>query len=169
MDSEESQVAIPFPIIIKADVQGSLEALLDSIFALPSHEVKVDIVSSGVGPITDSDLDLASATHASIFTFNLTQARKLLSAGENRKIPIFQHNIIYSFLGDIKEKMSELLPPDKIFTVVGEAEVLEIFHLRGKNAPKIAGCKIKTGKISKSGIIKVLRDKHPIYDGIFLY
>lgn len=165
-EEQEPTAVIPFPIIVKADVQGSLEALLDSIFSLPSHEVKVEVVSTGVGPITESDLDLAAATKASIFTFNLVQPRKLLAAGENRNIPIFQHNIIYSFLGDLKDKMSELLPPEKIYSTIGEAEILEIFQLRGKNAQKIAGCKVKTGKILKSGIIRILRDKHPIYHGI---
>lgn len=164
-EEEDSSAVKLFPIIIKADVQGSLEAILDSILSLPSHEVKIQVVSSGVGPITESDLDLAAATKASIFTFNITQSRKLLAAGESLDIPIFQHSIIYSFLGELKDKMSELLPPEKIYSTIGEAEILEIFQLRGKIAQKIAGCKVKTGKILKSGIIRILRNKIPVYDG----
>ena len=168
-DDAETLGPIPYRLIVKADVQGSLEALLDCIFSLPSHEVKAEVVFSGVGPITESDLDLATSTNSSIFTFNQTQSRKLLSIGENRKIPIFQHNIIYSFIGDLKGQMSELLPPDKVYTVLGEAEVLEIFQLRGKNAQKIAGCKIVTGKVLKSGIIRLFRNKNQIYEGILFY
>jgi translation initiation factor IF-2 len=165
-EDEDTPAVIPFPIIIKADVQGSVEALLDSIFSLPSHEVKVQVVFSGVGPITESDLDLAAATKASIFTFNIKQSRKLLAAGENLNIPIFQHSIIYSFLGDLKDRMAELLPPEKVYSTIGEAEILELFQLRGKMAQKIAGCKVKTGKILKSGITRILRNNQPIYDGI---
>ena len=130
--------------------------------------MKVEVVSYGIGPITDSDLDLATATNSSIFAFNVTQSRKLISTAENRKIRIFQHNIIYSFLDDLKETMSEMLPYEKIYTVIGEAQVLEIFQLRGKNAQKIAGCKVKTGKISKSEIVKIIRNQKEVYNGIFI-
>ncbi|KAJ3411829.1 hypothetical protein HDV05_001671 [Chytridiales sp. JEL 0842] len=154
-------------LILKGDVNGSMEALCDSIAGLPNHEVVCNIVYSAVGAVTDSDIELAAATNAKILTFNINTDKKTLALAKTKKVDIHEHRIIYTLLDEVKEHMAELLPPDEIVEVQGEAEVLQIFQInvKGKQFDTIAGCRIQTGKLHKSMKFRVVRDNEIVFDG----
>ncbi|KAJ3333407.1 hypothetical protein HDU76_008431 [Blyttiomyces sp. JEL0837] len=166
-DEEVKDGAKTLEIILKADVHGSLEALTDAIKGLPSHEVRVNIISSGVGPVTDSDIALAEATKARIVAFNVTLEKKIATAAGMKKIPILNHKVIYHLLDDLKESMADMLPPEEVIEVIGEADILQVFsiNVKGKDPDFIAGCRIMTGKVLRSSNVRVIRAGEIIFDG----
>ncbi|KND05091.1 translation initiation factor IF-2 [Spizellomyces punctatus DAOM BR117] len=154
-------------IILKADVHGSLEALVDAIHGLPAHEVRIKIVGSGVGPVTESDIDSASATGATIISFNLPTDKRTHSYASSKKVQLVSHQIIYKLLDDLKDMLSDLLPPEMVTEVHGEAEIAQIFRInvKGKVTEAVAGCRIITGKMQRSHKVRVVRAGEIVYDG----
>lgn len=150
-------------IVMKADVQGSVEALKDSLLKLSSEEVKVIIVSSGVGGITESDVNLALTSHAIIIGFNVradTKARQLI---ESFGIDVHYHSIIYDVIDEVKRAINGLLAPEIKEEIIGLAEVRDVFK-----SPKfgaIAGCMVISGMIKRNKPIRVLRENVVIYKG----
>ncbi|KAJ3296572.1 hypothetical protein HK104_001488 [Borealophlyctis nickersoniae] len=150
-------------LILKADVQGSLEAVSDALYALPAHEARLHIVDSGVGPVTESDLKMAEATNSTILSFNVPTDKRTAKLAE--EVKICQHNIIYNLLDDVKEMLSDLLPPEIVKEVKGEAEVLQVFQISVKKGTEtVAGCKVLTGKILKSHKIRIVRDGETVHE-----
>ncbi|KAJ1558469.1 hypothetical protein HK096_000234, partial [Nowakowskiella sp. JEL0078] len=171
LDTNKKSV-LKFPIIVKADVQGSLEALLDEISALPGHEIIADIVSTGIGPPTESEIETASSVHgivqlAHVLVFSLPVDKSINVLSKNLNVNIESHGVIYKLLDRLKELMIERLPPAEEIIVNGEAQVLKVFSIDvKKKAPEmIAGCRILTGKVSISSQIRILRNGEKIYDG----
>ncbi len=150
-------------LLIKADVQGSSEALVDALTRLSNEEVKVNIISNGVGGITESDINLAMASSGIVIGFNVradASARKLVDA---EGIDLRYYSIIYDVTDDVKAAISGLLSPEIREQIIGVAEVREIF-----SSPKfgdIAGCLVTTGYIKRNNPIRVLRDNVVIYEG----
>ena len=150
-------------LLIKADVQGSAEALVDALTRLTNDEVKVNVISSGVGGITESDINLAMASSGIVIGFNVradASARKLVDA---EGIDLRYYSIIYDVIDDVKAAISGLLSPEIREQIIGVAEVREIF-----SSPKfgdIAGCMVTTGFIKRNNPIRVLRDNVVIYEG----
>ncbi len=150
-------------VLIKADVRGSAEALLTALMKLATEEVKVDVISCGVGAVTESDVNLAKACQGRIIGFNVRAdnvARKLI---EEENIPIQYYNIIYEVVEDIRTLLSGMLSPEVREQIVGLAEVREVFH-----SPKlgdIAGCIVVSGIVRKELPIRVLREEVVIYEG----
>ncbi|TPX38708.1 hypothetical protein SeMB42_g06587 [Synchytrium endobioticum] len=170
VDSKKKEVP-KFPVILRADVHGSLEAIESAIMGLPNHEVAVTMVGSAVGPPNDSDVDLAATTGAHIITFNVPVTSQINAKAKLSNVPLHSHNIIYRLLDDLKEKLSELLPPVITRDVVGEAEVLQVFDInignkKGKSIEKIAGCRVLSGKVSIKDRIRIIRGGS---DGEILY
>lgn len=150
-------------LLVKADVQGSAEAIVDALDRLPADEVKVNVVSSGVGGITETDLNLALTSKATVIGFNVradAAARKV--AGEEG-IEIRYYSIIYELIDDIKAAMSGMLAPELRERIIGVAEVKDVF--RSPKFGDIAGCIVTSGLIKKDSPIRVLREDVVIYEG----
>lgn len=150
-------------IILKADVQGSAEALLQSLTDLTTEEVKVKIVFSGVGGISESDVNLALASNAIIIGFNVranSEARKLIEAEE---VDVHYHSIIYEVIDEVKRAISGFLAPEIQEKILGLAEVREVF--RSSKLGAIAGCMVIQGTIKRNNPVRVLRDNVVIFEG----
>ncbi len=150
-------------VVLKADVQGSIEAIADSLVKLSTSEVKVNIVGSGVGGITETDASLAAASSAIIVGFNVRAdgaARKTIEAEE---IDLRYYSIIYELIDEVKQAMSGMLAPEFKQEIIGLAEVRDVF--RSPKLGAIAGCMVTEGIIKRSNPIRVLRDNVVIYEG----
>ena len=151
------------PVLIKSDVHGSAEALCDALNKLSTDEVKVKIISSGVGGITESDAVLAAASHAVIIGFNVRADSAARTAIKESGVDVRYYSIIYEAIDDVKAALSGLLSPEIRENIVGLAEVKEVF-----SSPKlgdIAGSIVTEGYVKKSNPIRVLRDNVVIYEG----
>ncbi len=150
-------------ILIKADVQGSAEALRDSLTDLSTDEVKVTIVSSGVGGITESDINLAAASNAIVTGFNVRADASARRALEETGVDLRYYSIIYDAIDDVKDAMNGLLSPELREEIVGIAEVKDVFKSSILGA--VAGCQVVDGVVKKGNPIRVLRDNVVIYEG----
>ncbi len=151
------------PLVIKADVHGSAEALRDALEKLSTDEVKVKVVSSGVGGITESDAVLAAASKAVIIGFNVRADGAARAAIKESGVDIRYYSIIYEAIDDVKAALSGLLSPEIRESIIGIAEVKEVF-----SSPKlgnIAGCMVTEGFVKRANPIRVLRDNVVIYEG----
>ncbi len=152
-----------FRVLLKADVQGSLEALKDSLKKLSTDEVKVHVVHAGVGGINESDVMLASASKAVIVGFNVrpdTQARR---AAEKEGIEIRLYRVIYALLEDVEKVMEGMLEPEYQEVILGRADVRQVFQV--PKVGKVAGCYVQEGKITRSAKIRLIRDGVVVYEG----
>ena len=150
-------------LVIKADVQGSLEAVSESLRRLERDEVKLAFVHRGVGGVTENDITLASATNATIIGFNVRPDRKARDLAENEKVEIRTYEIIYKLLEDIEKAMLGMLAPEYEEVVTGEAEVREIFRVPKIGA--IAGCYVRSGQITRGSKVRFLREGVIIWKG----
>ncbi|MEY4632838.1 MAG: hypothetical protein RLZ18_210 [Actinomycetota bacterium] len=150
-------------LVIKADVQGSLEAVTESLRKLEREEVKVAFVHRGVGGITENDITLAAATNATLIGFNVRPDRKSRDLAEAEKVEIRTYEIIYKLLEDMERAMLGLLAPEFEEVVTGEAEVREIFRVPKLGA--IAGCFVRTGVVTRGTKVRFLREGTIIWKG----
>jgi translation initiation factor IF-2 len=148
--------------IIKCDVQGSLEAVVTSLKDIPQKKITLEIIHSAVGPITESDVLLASASNAIIIGFGTKTENTAAQAAKREGIQIKLYSIIYELIDQVREAMSGLLAPEHRETVIGHAEVKQVFDL---TKGKVAGCVVVDGRIARTARARVLRRKQPIYDG----
>lgn len=156
--------------IVKADVSGSVEAVVDSLSILGNKEVEPNVIRSGVGQISEFDIEHAAAAAGYLINFNTTIEPNISQMAERAKVKILDHNIIYRLVDDVKATLSEYLPPLITQRVLGEAEVAQIFEikLKGRQTKNIAGCKVRNGTISKTGRVRVLRNGEKVFDGKFV-
>ena len=150
-------------IVLKTDVQGTCEAITDSLMKLSTDEVKVKIIGSGVGGITETDATLAAASNAIILGFNVradASARRLI---ESESVDLRYYSVIYSLIDEIKQAMSGMLAPEFKQEIMGLAEVRDVF--RSPKFGAIAGCMVTEGTIKRNNPISVLRDNVVIYEG----
>ncbi len=150
-------------IVLKADVQGSIEALSDALAKLGTGEVKLRIIHSGTGAITESDVMLASASQAIIIGFNVRANPRVSEVAEKEKIDIRYYDVIYNVLKDVRSAMSGLLEPVYKEEVIGRAEIREIFHIPKIGA--VAGCQVSSGKVERNARVRVLREEVVVFDG----
>ena len=151
------------PIIIKADVQGSQEALAQSVLKLSTDEVKIQIVYSGVGGISESDVNLAIASKAVIIGFNTRADSGARKTAENNGVDIRYYDIIYAAVDDLKAALSGMLTPDKVEEVIGTAEIRQVF--RASKVGAIAGCMVTSGLIKRVAKLRLLRNNVVIFTG----
>ncbi len=149
-------------LILKADVQGSVEAILGSLEQLPKNEVQVRVLLSAPGEITETDIDLAAASGSVIIGFNTSLASGAKRAADANEVDIREYEVIYKLLEDIQLAMEGLLEPDLVEESLGQAEVRATFAV-GKGA--IAGCYIQTGKLQRNCSLRVLRSDKVIFEG----
>ncbi len=152
-----------FPLVIKADVQGSVEAIIASLDKLGTDEVRARIVHSGAGAITESDISLAEASNAAIIGFNVRANAQARTASERAGIEIRYYNIIYDLVDDVKAAMSGLLSPERRETFLGNAEILEVFNIT--KVGKVAGCRVVEGKVERGAGVRLVRDNVVIHEG----
>jgi translation initiation factor IF-2 len=152
-----------FPLIIKGDVQGSLEAVQGALEKLGTDEVVARIIHSGVGGITESDVTLAESSGAAIIGFNVRAHKEAREAAERTGIEIRYYNIIYNLVDDVKAAMSGLLAPTLRETMLGNAQILEIFTI--SKVGKIAGCRVTDGKVERGANVRLIRDNVVIHEG----
>ena len=150
-------------MIIKSDVHGSSEAIKNAVNLIKHDEVKPKIILSDVGMVTETDVNLAKASNAVLIAFNVKPSKEAKKLAENEKIKISSYNIIYEVLDYIKQKMSGLLTPDIQETIIGSAQILEIFKVSG--AGKVAGSNITEGEITSTSDVRIIRDGVIIYTG----
>lgn len=151
------------PLIVKADVQGSVEALEQSLAKLATDEVKVTMVHGGVGAITETDIMLASASNAIVIGFNVRPSANARKAAEAEKVDIRLYRVIYDAIEDIKAAMSGLLDPEEREVVIGRVEVRKIF--KASKIGTIAGSYVLEGKITRDSSVRVIRDDIVIHEG----
>jgi translation initiation factor IF-2 len=150
-------------IIVKGDVQGSVEALDEALLGITSEEIKVKIIHSGVGTVTESDIMLAGASHAIILGFNVRPNPKTAQLAEDKGIDLRTYSVIYEAIEDVRLAMEGMLTPIEKESVVGRAEVRKIFTL--SRLGTIAGCYVISGKIERSNMVRLLRDDVLVYEG----
>jgi translation initiation factor IF-2 len=151
------------PIIIKADVQGSQEALSASLLKLSNDEIKVQVVYAAVGGISESDINLAIASKAVIIGFNTRADAGARKLAEGNDIEIRYYNIIYDAVDEIKSAMSGMLTPDRKEEVIGTAEIRQVFRV--SKIGSIAGCMVTSGLVRRSAKLRLLRDNLVIFTG----
>lgn len=151
-------------LIIKADVQGSVEALRESLLKLSTDEVKVKVVASAVGGINETDINLAATSDAFVIGFNVRADAAARRAAEDRGLDIRYYSIIYEVIDDVKKALSGLLSPEVREEIIGLAEVRDVF--RSSKLGAIAGCMVVEGMVKRNNPIRVLRDNVVIYEGV---
>src|SRR5882724_8422946 len=149
-------------IVLKCDAQGSLEALSGALGQIESKKIDLEIVHAGVGPISESDILLASASNAVVVGFNVKVETMAVTAAKREAVQVKLYSIIYELIDQIKESMAEMLDPEHRETVIGHAEVKQVFKL---SKGIVAGCLVTDGRIARTARARVLRKRQPVYDG----
>ena len=161
--SFESTEVKTLNVLVKADVRGSVEAIISALGDIGNDEVKVNVISGGVGAIAEADINLAATTSAVIFGFNVRADATARAAAEKESLEIRYYSIIYNLLDDVKDALSGMLAPEMREEILGTAEVRDVFK-----SPKfglVAGCMVVEGLVSRSKQIRVLRENIVIHEG----
>lgn len=150
-------------LIIKADVDGTLEAILDTLSTYNSSLCKLDLVNFGVGAVTENDVELAETFNGVIYAFNVDCPKSLY---EKSKAPIKKYNVIYKLIEDIIDELNKRLPPTEIEEVLGEATVLQQFDINeGRKKVPVAGCRCTKGILKRSAMFRLIRNGEKLYEG----
>ncbi len=152
-----------FPLIIKGDVQGSVEAITSALEKLGTDEVEARVVHAGVGGVTESDITLAKASDAAIVGFNVRANSQARQSARQEGIEVRYYNVIYDLVDDIKAAMSGLLEPTLRETFLGNAEILEVFNIT--KVGKVAGCQVTEGKVERGAGVRLIRDNVVVHEG----
>jgi translation initiation factor IF-2 len=152
-----------FPLLVKGDVQGSVEAIVGALDKLATEEVGTRVILSGVGGITESDVTLAEASGAAIIGFNVRAYKEAREAAERLGVEIRYYNVIYDLVDDVKKAMSGLLAPTMRETTLGNAQILQIFAI--SKVGKVAGCRVTDGVVQRGANVRLIRDNVVIHDG----
>ncbi|WP_428407151.1 translation initiation factor IF-2 [Hyphococcus sp.] len=151
------------PIVIKGDVQGSIEAIVGSLEKLNTDEVRVRVLHTGVGGISESDVILAEASNAPVIGFNVRANKQARDEAERSKVEIRYYSVIYNLIDDIKATLSGMLDPELRETFLGNAEILEVFSISKHG--KVAGCRVTEGKVARGAKVRLIRDNVVIHEG----
>ncbi|KAI9227870.1 MAG: translation initiation factor IF-2 [Piptocephalis tieghemiana] len=166
---EQQAPSIPeLPLIVKGDVMGTVEAVVDALGGLPSQEARLRVIHSGVGPITESDVEMAIGAKGAIIGFNVEAAdRMVLSHAYSSDVKLVTSGIIYRLLEEAKSLLVALLPPRKVQHVTGEARIAQTFviHGKGRSTKLVAGCRVTNGTIHKTNRIRLIRNGETLFDG----
>ena len=152
-----------FPLVIKADVQGSVEAIVGALDKLSTDEVAARVLYSGAGAITELDVTLAEASSAVIIGFNVRAHKEAREAAEAAGIEIRYYDIIYGLVDDVKKAMSGMLPPTLRETMLGNAAILEIFKV--SKVGNVAGCRVTDGTVERGANVRLIRDNVVVHQG----
>jgi translation initiation factor IF-2 len=151
------------PIVLKADVQGSAEAIQGALLKLSTDEVGVQVLQSGVGGITESDVILAHASGAAVIGFNVRADKLARERAKRDGVEIRYYNIIYNVVDDVKAALSGMLAPELRERFLGNAEILEVFNI--SKVGKVAGCRVTEGVVRRGAKVRLIRDNVVIHEG----
>jgi len=151
------------PLVIKGDVQGSVEAIVGSLEKLSTNEVRVKVLHTGVGAISESDVILAGASGAPVIGFNVRANAQARQEAERSGVEIRYYSIIYNLIDDIKGVLSGMLAPEIRETFLGNAEILEVFNI--SKFGKVAGCRVVEGVVRRGAKVRLIRDGTVIHEG----
>ncbi len=151
------------PIVIKGDVQGSIEAIAGSLEKINTDEVRVRILHTGVGGISESDVILAAASSAPVIGFNVRANKQARDEAERNGVEIRYYSVIYNLIDDIKAALSGMLEPELRETFLGNAEILEVFNISKQG--KVAGCRVTEGQVRRGAKVRLIRDNVVIHEG----
>jgi translation initiation factor IF-2 len=152
-----------FPLVIKGDVQGSIEAIVATLEKLNTEEVAARVIHAGAGGITESDITLAEASGAAVIGFNVRAHKEARALAEQSGIEIRYYNIIYNLIDDVKAAMSGLLAPTLREDMLGNAEILEVFTI--SKVGKVAGCRVTDGTVQRGANVRLIRDNVVVHEG----
>jgi translation initiation factor IF-2 len=152
-----------FPILVKADVQGSAEAIVQALEKIGNAEIRARVIHYGVGGINESDVGLAEASRAVVLGFNVRASTQARDAAERSGIEIRYYNIIYDLVDDIKQAMAGKLAPELRETFLGNARILEVFNIT--KVGKVAGCQVTEGNVQRGAKVRLIRDNVVIHEG----
>ncbi|KAF9972253.1 hypothetical protein BGZ73_004657 [Actinomortierella ambigua] len=154
-------------MVVKGDVSGTVEAVVDTLSSLPDDQVKVSVIQNGVGNITEGDIQFAASCQAMILGFNVKADKKMQQAARLAGVKIKNYNVIYKLLDDVKVEMAELLPKDIEIQVLGEAKIAQVFNIKKKGGAtqSIAGCRITNGSILRKEDVRIVRNGEVVWDG----
>lgn len=156
-------------LIVKADVDGTLEALLDTLDTYESTECKMDLVHYGVGSVIPTDVELAETFNAIIYAFNVDVPPNLKKSIEESNVVIKHFNVIYKLIDDIKEEINSRLPVKETEEILGEATVLQQFEItQGRKKISVAGCRCVKGFLKRTAMYKVIRNEEVIHTGTLI-
>jgi translation initiation factor IF-2 len=162
-DQARGTVVEELNLVLKADVSGSLEAFEDEIAKLPSQDVQVNVISSGVGGITESDVNLAAASDAVVLGFNVRPVGEAAALADREGVEIRTYAIIYRAFEELRDAMQGMLAPEEVEETVGQVEVRAIF--RASRVGTIAGCYVTDGRVTRGAKVRLVRDGAVVYDG----
>jgi translation initiation factor IF-2 len=152
-----------FPLVIKGDVQGSVEAIISALDKLGTDEVIARVIHAGVGGITESDITLAEASNAAVIGFNVRAHKEARELSDRTGIEIRYYNIIYNLVDDVKGAMSGLLAPSYREDMLGNASIMEVFNIT--KVGKVAGCRVTDGKVERGASVRLIRDNVVVHEG----
>lgn len=154
-------------LVVKGDVSGSVEAVVETLQVIGNKEACVKIVASGVGDVTESDVLRAQAAKATLVAFSVSTPRSVETVANQNHVPTLSSNVIYTLIDQVRARVIDLLPPIFETKVTGEATVLQLFdiQLKAKQTRKVAGCRIVNGIVDKSKIVRVIRDRATLFEG----
>jgi translation initiation factor IF-2 len=163
MDQLKTTGRKEFPLVVKADVQGSIEAIVGALEKLSTDEVAARIIFAGAGGITESDVTLAEASSAAVIGFNVRAHKEARDAAERAGVEIRYYDIIYNLVDDVKKAMSGLLAPTLRETMLGNAVILEIFKV--SKVGNVAGCRVTDGTVERGANVRLIRDSVVVHQG----
>lgn len=152
-----------FPMVVKGDVQGSVEAISQAMDNLSTEEVRASVIHGAVGGISESDVLLAQSSGAPIFAFNVRANKQARDMAEREGVEIRYYSVIYNLIDDVKNTLSGMLSPEKRETFIGYADILEVFNIT--KVGKVSGCRVTEGKVARGCGVRLLRDDVVIHEG----
>ncbi|KAI7877743.1 translation initiation factor IF-2 [Lichtheimia hyalospora FSU 10163] len=164
---EKKDDMLEYRAVVKGDVSGTVEAVVDCLNGLQNKQIRVKVVESGVGNITEGDVQLAAACEGHVLGFNVKADKKIQSEASKRGVGVRSYSVIYKLLEEVKDQLSDMLPPILSTQVVGEASILQIFDIsiKGRETRAVAGCRVTNGAIQRNGRVRVVRDKQTVWEG----
>jgi translation initiation factor IF-2 len=152
---------------LTGDVSGTVEAVVDCLAGLQNKQIRVKVVHSSVGNISEGDVQLAAACEGQVIGFNVKADKRIQAEAAKIGVPVKSYSIIYKLLEEVKDQLSDMLPPIITTQVVGEAALLQVFdiNIKGRETRPVAGCRVTNGSIHKNSRVRVVRDKETIWEG----
>ena len=155
--------ASELPLVVKADVQGSVEAITHSLANISTDEVRANVIYGAAGGISESDILLAKSSGAPVFAFNVRANKQARELAEKEGVEIRYYSVIYNLIDDVKDTLSGMLSPEKRENFIGYADILEVFNIT--KVGKVAGCKVSEGVVKRGCGVRLLRDDVVIHEG----
>lgn len=153
-------------LIIKSDVDGTLEAILDTLDTYDADECRMELVHYGVGAVSETDIDFAKTFNGVIYAFNVTCPERVKDIAKEANVSVKHHNVIYRLVDDVKSEINSRLPEKEVEDVVGEATVLQQFEVNeGRKKVPVAGCRCTKGTLKRAAFYRLIRNDEIIHEG----